>query len=86
MIPYTSCYDPTRKHKIYVDLNESVIDTESRLGSWQDKEKYSGDKTEHMFADCLYLSWCHLTEHPKAAAAPIKVVGKKGGAVGCQAV
>lgn len=39
-----------------------------------------------MFADGLYLPWRHLAEHPKAAAAPIKVVGKKGGAVGCQAI
>jgi len=38
-----------------------------------------------MFADCLYLPWCHLAEYPKAAAAPIKAVGMKGGAVGCQA-
>lgn len=56
-----------------------------RLHSWQDKEKYGGDKTEHMFSDCLYLPWCHLAEYPKAAAAPIKAVGMKGGAVGCQA-
>jgi len=39
-----------------------------------------------MFADCLYLPWRRLAEHPKAAAALIKVVGTKGGAVGCQAI
>jgi len=40
MIPYTSWYDPTRKHRMYVGLNESVIDTESR-DSIPDKIKRS---------------------------------------------
>lgn len=77
MIRYASCYDPARKHKIYVDLNESIIDTESR-DSVPDEIKRSTVVTSlNIFADCLYLPWHHLAEHPKAAGAPIKVVAQK---------